>query len=422
MSAPATSRAASGSARRDPLFRSFFSGGFECSTHWSRHGYRHDMIVQTRHDEFALADYRRMRAVGMLAARDGFRWHAIESEPGRYDFASARAMIRASLEAGIAVVWDLLHFGWPEHVDVFAPEFPERLAAFARRAAETMREEGIAVPMVAPVNEISFLSFAAGEAGFFNPFARERGDEIKTQFVRGAIQASRAVRDVAPQARLVHTDPIIHVRARPNRPEDAPRAEAHRQSQFESWDMIAGRRRPELGGSPDLLDVLGVNYYVHNQWYVPGGHGTVIWPSSRNYRPVWEMLLDVYARYGRPMFVAETGIEEEARPTWLATIAYEAREALRRGVDLQGICLYPIVNHPGWDDGRHCHNGLWDYADDRGERAIYEPLARELERQTGLMRRVGDRTFDTTDAPPDLRILDPAAVEVAEATERSRET
>ena len=43
--------------------------------------------------------------------------------------------------------------------------------------------------------------------------------------------------------------------------------------------------------------------------------------------------------------------------------------------------LYPIVNHPGWVDDRHCHNGLWDYADENGVREIYEPLAMELARQ-----------------------------------------
>lgn len=410
-----------GSGAPRSIFRSFFMGGFECSTHWSRHGYRHDLIVQTRHDELALADYQRMRDLGLLTARDGLRWHAIEAEPGRFDFTGARAMVRASLEAGVEVIWDLLHFGWPDHVDVFAPEFPERLEAFAREAARMLREEGVAVPMVAPVNETSFLSFAAGEAGFFNPFAHGRGNEIKAQFVRAAIRASRAVREVSPEARLVHTDPIIHVRARPGRPEDAERAEGHRLSQYESWDMIAGRVRPELGGSPDLLDILGVNYYVHNQWYVPGGHGSMILPSSQEYRPVWEMLVEVHERYRRPIFIAETGIEERARPVWLAYISYEGREAMRRGVELHGICLYPIVNHPGWDDDRHCHNGLWDYADDRGERPIYVPLAREIVRQAALMERLEDPVFADADTPPDMRVLDPVAVEVAEATETARE-
>jgi hypothetical protein len=54
---------------------------------------------------------------------------------------------------------------------------------------------------------------------------------------------------------------------------------------------------------------------------------------------------------------------------------------MQAGVPLEGICLYPIVNHPGWDDERHCPNGLWGYADDSGERPIFQPLADEIERQ-----------------------------------------
>jgi hypothetical protein len=54
-------------------------------------------------------------------------------------------------------------------------------------------------------------------------------------------------------------------------------------------------------------------------------------------------------------------------------------------VPVHGLCLYPIVNHPGWEDDRHCHNGLWDYADAAGERNIYAPLATELGTQRQLM-------------------------------------
>jgi len=36
------------------------------------------------------------------------------------------------------------------------------------------------------------------------------------------------------------------------------------------------------------------------------------------------------------------------------------------------------VNHPGWDDNRHCYNGLLDYPNDAGERDVYEPLAKAV--------------------------------------------
>ena len=61
-------------------------GGFECSSHRNSQGRRLDLIEATRHDEFAEADYARMAEIGMRTARDGVRWHLIETEPYRYDF------------------------------------------------------------------------------------------------------------------------------------------------------------------------------------------------------------------------------------------------------------------------------------------------------------------------------------------------
>jgi beta-glucosidase/6-phospho-beta-glucosidase/beta-galactosidase len=100
------------------------------------------------------------------------------------------------------------------------------------------------------------------------------------------------------------------------------------------------------------------------------------------------MIVELYERYRRPFFIAETGIEDERRPTWFRYVCGEALAAAKQGVQLEGICLYPIVNHPGWVDDRHCYNGLWDYANDAGDREIYQPLADELKRQQEIFKEV----------------------------------
>jgi hypothetical protein len=133
-----------------------------------------------------------------------------------------------------------------------------------------------------------------------------------------------------------------------------------------------------LGGREEYLDVIGINYYDRNQWW---NYGKTIWRHEPAYRPFREILTEVSQRYRRPLFISETGTENAGRPEWLAYIADEVFAARLAGADLQGICLYPILNHPGWDDDRHCYNGLWDYPGPSGERQIYEPLAKELERQ-----------------------------------------
>ena len=77
-------------------FKSFLMGGFECSTHRIRSGRRLDMIAATRHDQFAEKDYTRLLNLGMGTARDGLRWHLIETEPYKYDLSSLEAQARAA--------------------------------------------------------------------------------------------------------------------------------------------------------------------------------------------------------------------------------------------------------------------------------------------------------------------------------------
>ena len=71
------------------------------------------------------------------------------------------------------------------------------------------------------------------------------------------------MRMAAPGTRVFAIDPLIHVV--PGRGQNPRRAAAYTRAQFETWDMLAGRREPELGGDPDMLDVLGANYYWNNQ-------------------------------------------------------------------------------------------------------------------------------------------------------------
>jgi hypothetical protein len=386
-------------------------GGFECSTHRLRSGRRLDVISGTGHDRFAVQDYRRLVDVGMRTARDGIRWHLIEKAPGVFDFSSVTPMLAAAREAGVQVIWDVLHYGWPDGLDIFSEDFPKRFADFSRAFAVLASRETDGPPWVVPVNEISFFAWAGGEVGIFNPFATGRADELKLQLLRATIAAIDAMWEVNPEIRIVQTEPMINVVAHPDRPQDAGPAEGHRQAQYAALDIIAGRSHPELGGREAYLGVLGINYYVHNQWIYPGGHGTMIEPSHPRYRPVWQMLRDVYERYRRPLFIAETGIEDEARPAWLRYVGYEVRRAIREGVPVHGICLYPIVNHPGWEDDRHCHNGLWDYPDAHGDREIYAPLARELASEQGLFeaQRRGELPVLERPDSQDTHLLDVAA-------------
>lgn len=370
------------------LFQSFFQGGFECSTHRRRRDKKRlDMIAATAHDLTVDGDYVRLRRVGISTVREGLRWHLIERRAGVYDFTSARAQLHAARAEGMQVIWDLCHYGWPDWLDIFKPQFIESFArfahAFARLLADEFPPRFTAQHLIAPINEISFFSWTSGQVGYFYPFAKKRGDELKIQLVRAAIAATESLWSVSPDIRIVHPDPVINILPETISRGDRRRAEELRTAQYQSWDMLSGRLKPELGGQEKYLDIIGVNYYPTNQWL--NRSGKKIPRTDPRYKPFRDILSEVYERYARPLFIAETGCEGEARPTWLAYIGCETRAATNHGAQIEGICLYPIVNHPGWDDERHCHNGLWDYADKTTlAREIYLPLAVELQRQQRL--------------------------------------
>ena len=284
-------------------------------------------------------------------------------------------MLRAAEAEGAEVIWDLLHYGWPDDLDIWTPGFVDRFAAFARAAAAHFRETTDAVPFWCPVNEISFLAWAGGDAAYLNPFARGRGFELKVQLARAALAAMHELRAADPRARFVHCEPLIAIHHDPASGRPRREAEGWHDAQYQAFDLLSGRLWPQIGGDPSFLDILGVNYYPTNQW-IHGG--PPIGAGHPLHRPLSDLLFEVFGRFGRPIVIAETGTEGEGRAGWLRTVAAEVRRGRARGVPVEGICLYPVANHLGWDDDRLCENGLLGHEVRGGTRAVHAPLQQQV--------------------------------------------
>ncbi|MCL6679627.1 hypothetical protein LZ519_09920 [Sphingomonas sp. RG327] len=361
-------------------FTSLFQAGFECSSHRRRDGVRLDLIRATGHDKHVLADYRRCSEFGLRTVRDGLRWHLIEKTPGKYDWSSWMPAVEAAEEVGIEVIWDLFHYGSPDHVDQGGADFPKRFTDFAMAALEQRATVTDGPPRVCPLNEINFLTWAVNE-GYFPRAGPVKPGWFKHQLVATAISASRAIKKRWPDSIIIGAEPLIHVAPHNRRPATVRAAKENLGGMYQAYDWILGMAEPQLGGDPSLIDVIGVNYYPHNQWYFKG---PTIPMGHHEYRPLSDMLVDMAKRYGKPLTISETGAEGSGRPAWLHYICDEVREAQRRGTRIEGICLYPITAYPGWDNSRHCDVGLFSTIVANGERHVYQPLADELERQRKL--------------------------------------
>src|SRR5512141_209508 len=197
-------------------FDSFFQAGFECSSHRRRDGVRLDLIRATGHDRHVLRDYQLCAKLGFRTLRDGLRWHLIEKAPGQYDWSSWMPALEAAEQAGMQVIWDLFHYGSPDHVDQAAADFPDRFAELALAAIEVQQSVSSRPPLVCPLNEINFMSWAV-EVEYFPRVGPRKIGWFKRQLVRTAITAAKAIRQRWPKATLVWADPLVHIAPRDHR-------------------------------------------------------------------------------------------------------------------------------------------------------------------------------------------------------------
>ena len=353
------------------------------------------MLAATQHDRFVDGDYVGLRQMGITSVRDTARWHLIERQPRVYDFSSFDPMLAAARRHGMQVVWDLCHYGWPLDLDIFTSAFVHRFAQFCDALARHVREQSDDIPLYTPINEISFFAWAAGEVGWFHPYAQSRGGELKRQLIRACLAGADAIWSVDTRARIVTVEPLINVVPPAGQSDIDGAAASYRNSQFEAWDMLSGVLAPDLGGHPRYLDVLGVNFYHDNQWEHPGGK-RIAWhvhPRDPRWVPFHKLFLEVHQRYNRPVFVGETSHVGSGRAEWLREMADELCLAIDAGVPVEGVCLYPIIDRFEWENPAHWHNsGLWDFErDEHGNfvRVLHNEYAAELWHSQEKLARKG---------------------------------
>lgn len=370
------------------IFPTFFMVGFECSTFVWKDNERKDYVVVTGHDRHLKSDYAAAMDHGIGVVREAIRWPLVDLGGGRYDWSSVDPILEALNACHLTAIWDLCHYGFPDGCDPFSKECHQRFMDYCRATAEYVAGHSKGPHFFTPINEITFFSAAATDMGWMYPFAKGRYAEFKRTLCQMAIEGVKTIREVDRGARMVHVDPIIHAVPPPDRPDLADEAWEHAYREaYEAWDMLYGRLAPELGGSPEILDIVGVNVYNFSQAQMNADKSReVLGPRDPRRRPLGELLKFAWDRYHRPIIIGETSGHQDKRAEWLRMTMEESMRALNSGVDLQGVCLYPFVDIPDWQTQEWAKIGLYDIEDREScERIPCGPYIDELHRWQKLL-------------------------------------
>lgn len=367
---------------------SFLMAGFECTFAQVNQttGKRFDLLAASKHDTLCSQDYKMIRAEGMQTVREGLAWSQIDKGNGVYDFSRFKPMMKTAQKEGIQQIWDLCHFDYPSYLDAFSPEFVSSFAAYAKEAVRQIRKTQTGVLHIVPINEISFFAWMC-QNGKWAPFAKGRGTEFKKQLVRASVAAMDAMWEVDPDIKFIHTDPYMH-RAplrKKNEREQKFCDRFNSQVRFHSWDMITGKRNPELGGDPKYMSYVGVSYYFYNQQFVKidlDGHRGFRSLSLQHPQrlPLTYIVDELYERYQVPIIITETGSYRSRRDAWWNYILNEATLCLNAKKPLLGLCAYPTLDILRGAGFIVPQSGLWDFdqAKKSFERIPYEPALESI--------------------------------------------
>ena len=404
------------SQRRSPRLPEVW-GGLECTVNRVRDEF-FDQLDASGHDE-RLEDLELFAELGISALRYPVLWERTAPDGvARADWRWADERLARLRELGIRPIVGLVHHGsGPRSTSLVDPEFPEKLAAYARAVAERYPW----VSMWTPVNEPLTTARFSGLYGHWYPHGRDDATFARCLLAqcRATVLAMRAIREVIPDAQLVQTEDLGKTWSTRTL---AYQAEFENERRFATFDLLSGQMTADklfrqwllrdVGVELDALewfvdnpwppDVVGVNHYLSSERFLDerverypeherGGNGKDAYADvlaarvrSEGAAGPYVLLREVWERYGLPVAVTEAhnGCTREEQLRWLEEVWDAATQLRAEGADVRAVTVWSLLGAFGWDkllcDGRRYEPGVYDISAGRPRATALAGMARSL--------------------------------------------
>ena len=332
-----------------------------------------------------LGDLDRLAELGVEALRYPVLWERtapVSLECINWSWADER--LDRLRELGLRPIVGLVHHGsGPRYTSLLDPEFPEKLASYARSVA-------LRFPWVedyTPVNEPLTTARFSCLYGHWYPHQRDSLMFARALLgqCRGAALAIREIRKINPAARLIQTEDLGNVFSTPPL---AYQAEFENERRWLTFDLLCGRVAPNtpmwdylswVGVEPRDLewflanptppDIIGINHYITSQRFLDhrvgryplsshGGNGRHSYADVEAVRVCGEgvlgpkaILREAWERYEVPIAITEAHLactrEEQLR--WLKEIWDAAQQLRNEQVDVRAVTAWSAFGAYDWN-------------------------------------------------------------------------
>jgi dTDP-4-dehydrorhamnose reductase len=300
--------------------------------------------------------------------------------------------LRAS---GIRPIAGLLHHGsGPVYTSLVDPEFPQKLAAYARLVALKYPW----LEMYTPVNEPLTTARFSGLYGHWYPHGRDDLTFARCLLneCRGTVLAMREIRKVNPQAQLIQTEDLGKIYSTPLL---KYQADFENERRWLSFDLLCGRLNSSMVMWKHLLDIgvseaelhwfidnpcppdiIGINHYLTSDRYLDenlalypsecqGSNGKHAYADEAAIRVQLESyggischLQEVWQRYRLPIAITEAhlGCTREEQLRWLYDFWKTAGKLKESGVDIRAVTVWSLLGSFDWNTLVTKDNGFYE--------------------------------------------------------------
>lgn len=296
-----------------------------------------------------------------------------------FDFSWIRPRLERFRERGVEVIATLLHHGnGAEWTDMLDPHFAEHIAAYARRVAE----EFPWIKYWTVCNEPLTTARFCGLYKVWYPHKSSDQDFLRMLYnqCRATILAMRTIREINPDAQLVHTEDLGKTYATPAM---VDLARFYNDRRWLSTDLLVGAvdekhslwkyltdhelREEELywmQGNSCVPDILGINTYITSERvlderteYYPHLPEDAEFADIEAVRAVPEilghygLLKEAWERYRLPIALTEVQLAAESKDQirWFGR-AWDACHKLKgEGADIRAITAWSVLGAYEWN-------------------------------------------------------------------------
>lgn len=403
-------------------------GGVECTV--NRVGDQYFDQLESNGHAAREGDLELFAALGLRAMRYPILWErTAPGGPESADWSWADARLTRLRRLDIRPVVGLTHHGsGPRHTSLVDPNFPEKLAAYARAVAARYPW----VDDYTPVNEPLTTARFSGLYGHWYPHGRDDQTFARALLTqcRAVVLSMRAVREINPRARLVQTEDLgktFSTRAL------SYQAELENERRWLTFDLLCGRVRPghpmrrylrRCGVADAELDwfvantcppdIMGVNHYLTSERYLDdrlerypahthGGNGRDAYADVEAVRVRAEgcagpraLLKEAWERYALPLAVTEAhlGCTREEQLRWFKEVWDGAQSLRAAGADVRAVTAWALLGSYDWDS-------LLTRAAGRYEPGVFD-LRAPRPRPTAIARLLGELARGTRPTHPVL--------------------